>query len=263
MWFTFRDVGFVLGRYLAWGLLVWTCVGPGGPAAAEERAYTAEQIKAGNRLYTGQCQLCHGSNGDGIAGVNLAHQQFRTVVTDNDIRRVITTGNPQGMPPFVFKSEELDDLIAFVRSGLDPIGMGFRLGDPVRGKAQYEKAECASCHRIADVGSLIGPDLTDIGIMRRPSQMLMSLTDPDKAMLPINRPVTIVTNEGKTIEGRRFNEDTFSVQLIDSEGQLRSIPKSEIRRYDIGMTSKMPSYGGKLTDADMADLLAYLTSLKG
>jgi putative heme-binding domain-containing protein len=233
------------------------------PASAQQRAYTADQIQAGFHLYTGQCQLCHGANGDGIAAINLANQQFHTVASDDDIRRVITTGNPLGMPPFVLKPEELDNLVAFVRSGLDQSGISFRLGDAARGAAVYQKAGCADCHRIAGVGARTAPDLTEIGLLRRPSQILRSLRDPDRGMMPINRPITIVTQDGRTIEGRRFDEDTFSVQLIDDRDQLLSIPKSDIRRYDIGQTSNMPSYRGKLTDDDIADLLAYLVSLRG
>jgi mono/diheme cytochrome c family protein len=82
-------------------------------------------------------------------------------------------------------------------------------------------------------------------------------------MMPINRPITIATNDGRTIKGRRFDEDTFSVRLIDNQDQLLSISKSEIRRYDIGQKSDMPSYREKLTDDDIADLLAYLVSLRG
>ena len=67
-------------------------------AAAQDHQYSADQIQAGYRLYSNQCQICHAATGDGIAGINLARQQFHTVVTDDDIRKMITTGNPQGMP---------------------------------------------------------------------------------------------------------------------------------------------------------------------
>ncbi len=232
--------------------------------AQDDHQYSAEQIQAGYRLYVGQCQLCHGANGDGIAGINLARQQFHTVRSDDDIRRMITTGNPQGMPPFAMKPEELDELVAFVRSGLDQSGTTFRLGDAVRGKAIFDgKGGCAQCHRVAGVGARTAPDLTDIGFNRRPGQILMSLSDPSKATMPINRSVSIVTRDGRTLKGRRYDEDTFSVRLIDSQERMLSIQKSDIRSYDVSMTSEMPSYQGKLTGDEMADLLAYLVSLKG
>jgi putative heme-binding domain-containing protein len=239
-------------------------IGAAAPAFAQDHQYSAEQIQAGYRLYTGQCQLCHAVNGDGIAGINLARQQFHTVRSDDDIRRMITTGNPQGMPPFALKPEELDNLVAYIRSGLDQGGVTFRLGDAVRGKAIYDgKGACAQCHRVAGAGARTAPDLTDIGFIRRPGQILMSLSDPSKATQPINRSVTILTKDGRTIKGRRYDEDTFSVRLIDSQERLLSIQKDDIRQYDVSKVSDMPSYQGKLTADEQADLLAYLVSLKG
>ncbi len=232
------------------------------PALAQDHQYSAEQIQAGYRLYTGQCQICHGANGDGIAGINLARQQFHHVVSDDDIRKMVTTGNPQGMPPFTLKPEELDELVAYVRSGMDQTGVSFRLGDAARGKAIYASAGCETCHRIGGDGARIAPDLSDIGYIRRPGQILTSLTNPNKATMPINRTVTIVTKDGNTIHGRRLNEDTFLVQLIDSQEKIRSINKADIKSYDIGMTSGMPSYQGQMNSDQLADLLAYLVSLK-
>ncbi len=233
------------------------------PATAQDHQYSAEQIQAGYRTYVSQCQLCHGSNGDGIARVSLSRQQFPRAVTDDDIRMAITTGNAAGMPPFALKADELENLVAFVRSGMDRTGTEFRLGDARRGKAIYEKAGCAACHRLDGNGSRTAPALDDIGFIRRPGQILTSLTDPTKGTMPINRSVTIFTADGRTIHGRRFNEDTFSVQLIDQQENVLSINKSDIRRFDVSMTSQMPSYRGRLSDVELADLLAYLVSLRG
>jgi putative heme-binding domain-containing protein len=233
------------------------------PAAAQDHQYSAEQIQAGYRLYVGQCQLCHGFNGDGIARVSLSRQQFPRAVTDDDIRKAITTGNAAGMPPFALKADELDGLVAFIRSGMDQAGTGFRLGDAAHGKMVYENAGCSTCHRLDGKGPRTAPALDDIGFVRRPGQIVTSLTDPAKGTMPINRTVTIVTTDGRTIQGRRFNEDTFSVQLIDQQEKVQSIDKSNIRRYDVSMTSSMPSYRGRLNETDLADLLAYLVSLRG
>ncbi len=195
--------------------------------------------------------------------MSLSRQQFPRAVTDDDIRKAITTGNAAGMPPFALQAEELNGLVAFIRSGMDQVGTGFRLGDAAHGKTIYESAGCATCPRLAGKGPRIAPPLDDIGFVRRPGQILTSLTDPAKGTMPINREVTIVTVDGRTIQGRRYNEDTFSVQLIDRQENVRSIQKSNIRRFDVNMTSQMPSYKGRLNDADLADLLAYLVSLRG
>jgi hypothetical protein len=82
-------------------------------------------------------------------------------------------------------------------------------------------------------------------------------------MQPINRPVSAVMRNGKVINGRRLNEDTYTVQLVDDEGQMFSLDKADLREYTILKTSPKPSYKGKLSAQEIADLVAYLVSLKG
>ena len=47
-----------------------------------------------------------------------------------------------------------------------------------------------------------------------------SIVDPNAEILPENRYVRVVTRDGATITGRILNEDTFSLQLIDSKEKL-------------------------------------------
>ena len=69
--------------------------------------------------------------------------------------------------------------------------------------------------------------------------------------------------EGRTIRGRRLNEDTFTVQIIDDQEHLVSLTKSDLREFVVEPTSTMPSMAGKLSADEIADLVAYLLSLKG
>ncbi|MBI4887619.1 MAG: c-type cytochrome [Acidobacteria bacterium] len=234
-------------------------------AQVADHQYSTADIQTGSRLYGAQCALCHGQNGDGVAGVNLSRQQFRRASSDDDIRSTITTGVPAaGMPPFRLQPAELDGLVAFIRSGFDRDATPFVVGDAGRGKAVYDgKGACATCHRVAGRGARAAPDLSDVGAIRQPSALQRSLLEPSRAMLPINRPVRIVTREGRTIRGRRINEDTATVQLVDDGERLVSLSKSDIREIELGTTSGMPSFAGTLTGEELADLLAYLLSLKG
>src|SRR5882672_11066584 len=250
-------------------LCVWlgVFVAASGPASAQaqNRQYSTTEIQAGSRLYGAQCALCHGNNGDGIAGVNLPRQQFRRASTDDDIKNTITTGVAvAGMPPFRLQPAELDGLVAFIRSGFDRSATPFKVGDAGRGKAVYDsKGACAACHRVAGKGARTAPDLSDVGAIRQPAAIQRSLLEPSRAMLPINRPLRIVTRDGRTIRGRRVNEDTATVQLIDEGERLVSLSKADIREFELGIASGMPSFAGKLTDEELADLLGYLLSLKG
>jgi putative heme-binding domain-containing protein len=245
-----------------------------GPAAvlpaqgpSQDHQYSTTDIQTGSRLYSGQCQLCHGPNGDNVAGINLRLGQFRRPMSDDDIRQAITTGNPgAGMPPFKFQPAELDGLVAFIRAGFEVGGTAVRvaLGDARRGQALFEgKGACATCHRVNGKGPRVAPDLSDIGAQRSPSALQRSLLEPTKAMLPINRPVRIVTRDGRTIRGRRLNEDTFTVQMIDEQERLLSLSKADLREFELGTTSPMPSATTTLTSAEVADVVAYLLTLTG
>ncbi|HUR34050.1 MAG TPA: c-type cytochrome [Vicinamibacterales bacterium] len=238
------------------------------PATAQPSAdhqYTSADIEAGSRLYAAQCSLCHGPTGDGINGVDLRRGVFRRSVSDEDLAQVITTGiAAAGMPGFKFQPSELNAVIAYIRAGFDPSGTAVKVGDPARGKALYAgKGNCGSCHRVNGTGPRTAPDLSDIGAVRTPSALQRSLLDPTSAMLPINRPVRAVTKDGRTVRGRRLNEDTYTVQLIDDQERLVSLVKADLREYELGKTSPMPPAGRSLSADEVADLVAYLLTLKG
>jgi putative heme-binding domain-containing protein len=240
---------------------------PGAQLASTEHPgqYTPADIDAGARLYNRQCQQCHGINGDQITGIDLRRGVFRRSTSDEDLAKVITTGVPNtAMPPFAMQPPEVTSVIAFIRAGFDPAGTAVKVGNAARGQAIYEgKGACATCHRVNGRGPRVAPDLSDIGAARTPATIQRTLTDPSSQMMPLNRPVRITTKDGKTISGRRLNEDTFSVQLIDEREQLMSIDKSAIRSMTVETKSTMPAYAGKLTTEEMSDLIAYLLTLKG
>ncbi len=237
------------------------------PAAAQtqDHQYSSAEIESGSRLYANQCASCHGANGDQPAGVNLRSGQFRRAASDDDLRRVISEGVPEaGMLPFRFERAELDALVAFLRAGLDVGGTAVRIGDAARGRSLFEgKGGCASCHRVNGRGPRVAPDLSDIGALRRPAALQRSLIDPTSAMWPINRALRAVTGDGRIVRGRRLNEDTFTVQLIDEEERLLSLEKSGLREYELGKTSPMSPATRTLEALELSDVLAYLVSLKG
>lgn len=234
--------------------------------AQADHQYTAADVAAGSRLYSSQCSLCHGVNGDGVAGIDLRRGQFRRAVSDDDLMRVIASGVPgSGMPAFGnLPAAEIGTLVAFIRAGFDPSGMAVKIGSPARGQALFEgKGNCSSCHRVNGVGSRVAPDLSDVGAVRPPASLQRSLLNPSSQMMPINRPVRIVTRDGQTVQGRRLNEDTYTVQIIDSNEQLRSFTKSELRQFEVSTTSTMPPASRLLSSEEIADVIGYLLSLKG
>ena len=136
-------------------------------------------------------------------------------------------------------------------------------GDAVKGKALVESNGCLACHRIGDTGSRVGPNLSGIGSRRTAERLQRSLVAPDEEVLPENRFVQVVLKDGSAVRGRLLNHDTMSVQLLDMKEQLRSFQTAEFRGYTIVTKGLMPSFETKLSQQEVADIVAFLGSLKG
>ena len=234
-----------------------------GRADAQQPAGQYEQadIEYGLSVYRTQCATCHGDGGDAVPGVDL-RGQLRRATTDLELRQVIRAGIPgTGMPPFDLDPAESAGIMAYLRN-MTFEADAVAYGDGARGRTVFER-ECARCHRVKGKGPRMAPDLTAIGAMRPPSELRRSLLDPTGSMRPINRPVVVVTPDGERVTGRRLNEDSYTVQLIDGQERLLSFDKAELRAYTILTESPMPSYADRLSPQELADLLAYLVSLKG
>jgi putative heme-binding domain-containing protein len=199
-----------------------------------------------------------------IAGVDLRSGRFRRATTDNELRGLITKGIPgTAMPPFKLDPPELTMLVAYLRNMREFESKGVAVGDAARGRALFEgSADCAACHRVNGRGPRLAPDLSEIGSSRSAADLQRAILDPDSAIRPAIRSVRAVTRDGKVITGRRLNEDTYTVQIID-EGGLLSLDKADLREYTVVMGSSMPAYKGKLSASQVADLVAYLLTLKG
>ena len=235
------------------------------PPAAPPGDYSPVDIAYGSRIYDAQCTTCHGANGDGVGGVNLRSGTFRNAITDQDLTRVILLGiQGTGMQAFKFDASEVAGIVAYLRN-MNAVDRGsVKLGDAARGKTLFDgKGGCARCHRVGAQGSRVAPDLSDVGAQRSAGSLQRSLTDPTSQMMPINRPVRAVLHDGKVVSGRRLNEDTYTVQLIDDQERLVSLTKSDLREYTILTSSPMPSFASTFSPDELSDVVAYLLSLKG
>jgi len=246
-------------------LIVAGCLVAGAPTSFLAQTYPQADVQYGARLYGQQCTVCHGATGDGVAGVDLRANRFKRSSTDNDLRTVISNGVAgTAMPPFKFDPPELTAVIAYLRNMRDFDSKTTLIGDAARGQVVFEsKGECARCHRVNGKGSRVAPDLSDIGAIRTPDALRRVIVDPQADIRFANRSVRAVTKDGKVITGRRLNEDTYTVQLIDEQERLVSLVKANLREYGLVRQTSMPAYGDKLAANELADLLAYLLSLKG
>jgi len=64
------------------------------------------------------------------------------------------------------------------------------------------------------------------------------------------------------VTGRLVNLDTFTVQIFVQQEKYRSFQKSDLREFGFVDKSPMPSFKDRLTGPEVADVVAYLSSLK-
>jgi putative heme-binding domain-containing protein len=234
-------------------------------APAHVGQYEQADIEQGAQLYSGHCVVCHGDRGDAMPGVNLGTGKFRRAETDRDVVALIRNGVAgTAMAPSAYNDAELSALVAYLRNMGSVNLADVKIGDATRGRALFVgKGNCASCHRVGAEGPRAAPDLSTIGTQRTAASLQRALIDPSAALLPMNRTVSVVRNDGTVVTGRRLNEDTFTVQLVDSNERLVSLDRKDIRSYTVSAEPLMPSYATLLRDDERADLVAYLLSLKG
>ena len=126
-------------------------------------------------------------------------------------------------------------------------------------------------------GGILGPELSRVAAGRSDAYLIESIREPDKDLThfppdPNNHfgptmvydTVVVTTANGDTIRGIARNEDTFSIQLLDTEQHLRLFPKGELKDIGHERKSLMPRYTEKLLSAqDLQDLVEYLGTLRG
>jgi putative heme-binding domain-containing protein len=231
-------------------------------ATSTGQRYLSLDVENGSRLYRQNCFACHGPDGDSIPGVDFRRGRFIRASSDEDLLRVIANGVPgTAMPPSAINDSARLALVAYLRS-MHQSATGS--GDAGRGRGVFEsKGGCLACHRVNANGSRLGPDLSDVGAIRAADYLERSILAPSESILPEHRFVRIVTRQGAVVTGRRLNEDTHTIQLIDENERLRSFSKSDLREYTLLTTTTMPAYKDKLSTSEIADVVSYLLTLKG
>jgi putative heme-binding domain-containing protein len=238
-------------------------LGAGNDARAQHA--TAFDLEDGGRAFASNCAGCHGPDGDLIAGIDLARGLFRRPLTDTELVGIIMNGIPNTPMPATPRMTEPQAarIVAYLRASAESSRSVSAQGDAARGRTIFEaKGECTDCHRVNGRGSRYGPDLSRIGLARRAAELEQSLVDPAAEVQPPNRFYGVTTTDGEEVEGRLLNHDTFTVQLLDADEELRAFMKADLRAHGF-VDTPMPSYRDELDAQELADVVSYLVSLRG
>jgi len=259
----------VLARALPFSLALAVWTSSGGAQTRETKNPVEGQPKAierGEYVYKRRCASCHGFDARGYRATDLTTGQFSSGTSDAQLYRVITRGIPTTeMPGGAMDEDDVWALISYMRTLIVPAPSADARGNAETGDKIYSgKAACGSCHMVNGKGGRLGPDLSRIGAARSRMALVREIRNASEYIPQGYEPVTVVTRDGRQIKGCRKNEDSFSIQIMDTNEQLLTFLKNDVREVIDEKRSLMPDYGlDRLTEAELADLLAYLRTLRG
>lgn len=138
-------------------------------------------------------------------------------------------------------------------------------GDRERGELLFSHAQgasCAKCHSVDQSINGFGPNLNGIGSRSNVRHIVQSIVEPNAVITEGFNQLTIITDEGQVYSGVLLEESGLSLSLGQSNGERIDIQKESIDERKKSSISAMPDMSDFLTPQDVADLTAYLLSIK-
>ena len=240
------------------------------------------QRKLGEFQFRINCALCHGLGARGGGrGPDLTRAVKKHTHSDGEMFQVISNGIPGTAMPangtngqgVGMTDEEIWQIITYIRSQ-EVKAPAQAAGNAAHGKELfYGDANCSTCHMVDGKGGRLGPELTSVGgartheaivdSVRNPSRRLAwGLTEATKEFPQEYESVTVMTADRKEIKGVTLNEDSFSLQIMDTSEGIHLLQKNKLLSFQKSRQSAMPKYGADiLSDKDLEDIVSYLISV--
>ena len=132
-------------------------------------------------------------------------------------------------------------------------------GNRLRGAKLFKK-HCSVCHKLADVGVVVGPDLKSL-TDKSAAALLVAMLDPNRAVESKYISYTAVTNNGRTFNGLLAAESGNSITLKEAKGKEHVILRADLEELVSSSKSTMPEGLEKeLKPQDIADVIAHVRS---
>ncbi len=152
-----------------------------------------------------------------------------------------------------------------ISKGIDPEEVLRLRGDPDAGRRLFmtsPKLQCRTCHELQGTGQNFGPDLSRVGAKRNRRALLESIRQPSKTIADGYRATLVRTTDGGARLGFIVKTTDEMLTIKTAQGRV-SIPREKVKERVPQKRSLMPKGLLRgLTAQEVADLLAFLTSLK-
>lgn len=133
-----------------------------------------------------------------------------------------------------------------------------------RGKQVFESAGCIKCHKMNNVGSTLGPELTKVSERFKGQKLLQQVLEPSTEINKQYQTWVAVLEDGRALSGLKVAEDATSMTLLPNplkpENKV-TLAKDELEEVEASQTSTMPqNLLITYSNDEILDLLAYIQS---
>jgi putative heme-binding domain-containing protein len=136
-------------------------------------------------------------------------------------------------------------------------------GDARRGAGVFNAATsgCTACHKVADSGGAVGPELTRIAACLTPEEIVESVYWPSRTVKPEYRAFTFTLTDSRVLHGVVKQESPAAVVVVDAAGKRHVVAPADVEeRTEVG--SLMPANVFTALPPDQRrDLVRYLLEL--
>ena len=239
-------------------------------ARAQQEPENAATLDRGRKLFEQSCGFCHGPDATGARGPDLVRSPLVAHdVNGNLIGEVIRRGRPdKGMPPIAaMTDEQVADIAAFLHArAAEAIGSSrvpksypvekLLTGNADAGKAFFNGAGgCKNCH------SPTG-DLAAIATKYSPIELEAHMLYPGGRQATAQATAVVTLPSGEQIKGPLEHVDDFMISLRDASGWYRSFSRDRVKVEVHDPLTAHRELLGKLTQAEVHNLFAYLETLR-
>jgi cytochrome c oxidase cbb3-type subunit 3 len=236
-------------------------------SAAKQKtdANGAAAAERGRKQFEQSCAFCHGADATGARGPDLVRSPLVAHdVKGEQIGQVIRQGRPdKGMPAMPLNDAQIQDVAAFLHARTaESIGSArvpkeypiekLLTGNAEAGKTFFSGAGgCDKCHSPSG-------DLAGVAGKLSPMELEARMLYPGGK----HRTAVVTLRSGDEVKGSVEHADDFVIALRDENGWYRSFRRDSVK---VELQDKLAAHRellGKLTQADVHNLFAYLETLK-
>ncbi|MDA7500182.1 HEAT repeat domain-containing protein [bacterium] len=135
------------------------------------------------------------------------------------------------------------------------------LGNASRGRAAFfaGRGACVTCHRVEGIGGTIGPDLSKIGLIRQPKDLLEAILFPSSTIVNGFETYEIATHSGEIYSGVIQRQTPKVIHIKNAAQQETQVPREQIEALRMSAVSTMPEgLDQTLSDVGLLDIVEFL-----